>query len=629
GSINNKTLKISSLVGDKEILILIDCGSTHCFIDEKVAMALGCKLEGAKMLSALSIAKLMRRRSIVTKGELFLSHKTLNNVEENNKILELLLQCEDVFQEPNSLPPERNIEHCIELLLDAIPKKQHPIDMLMAKRLKLKGLYLNKLTVKHNFPILVIGELLEELYGAKYVSQIELRSGYFQIKMRQEDIPKTSFITHSGHYEFLVMPFGLCNAPSTFQDIVNTVYEPYLRKFVLVFFDDIIIYSNDWAMHLVHLKKVLELLKKHQLYAKRNKCTFAQMKVEYLGHIISWEGIATDPQKVECMLKWPTPTTVKKNACEWNHEAEEAFNQFKEVMTTAPVLAMPDFSKPFIVETDASGKGIGVVLMQEGRPITYLSKALAAKNLGLSTYEKEFLALLLGVTKWRYYLQRNHFIIRTDQKSLKHILDQRIDSVLLQKWVAKLLGLSYEVQYKKGNENRATDALSRVGHEQEESQSNAITTQPTLKGGLQNWVKKYEVCQRSKHENNLYPGLLQPLPIPEQAWYCISMDFIEGLPNSEVHLPEFEDEVFKVYLATILARRFKKRGEEYRVYRAKHDFRHESHDKGADIDRAIKGSIEFGGNLISPAESGAVLGQLGRDQIGEGIGDFSGETYPN
>ncbi|KAK4390228.1 Transposon Tf2-12 polyprotein [Sesamum angolense] len=460
--------------------------------------------------------------------------------------------------------------------------------------------YLNKLTIKHNFPIPVIDELIDELYGAKYFSKINLRSGYFQIRMRQEDIPKTSFITYSGHYEFLVMPFGLCTAPSTFQDLMNTVYEPYLRKFVLVFFDDILIYSKDWGMHLVHFKKVMELLKKHQLYAKRNKCTFAQMKVEYLGHIISWEGVATDPQKVECMLKWPTPTTIKalrgflgltgyyrkfikgygiiskpltlllkKDACEWNHEVEEAFNQLKEVMTTAPVLAMPDFSKSFIVETNASGKGIGVVLMQEDRPIAYLSKALAAKNLRLSTYEKEFLALLLAVIKWRHYLQGSHFIIKTDKKSLKHILNQRIDSVLQQKWVAKLLGLGYEVQYKKGSENRAAYVLSRVGHEQEESQSNAITTQVPLwvqelqssyegntlfqiviqaktldatafpgyeyaiGGDIQNWVKECEVCQRSKHENNPYPGLLQPLPIPEQAWFCISMHFIEGLPSSE------------------------------------------------------------------------------------------------
>ncbi|KAL0337660.1 UNVERIFIED_CONTAM: Transposon Ty3-G Gag-Pol polyprotein [Sesamum calycinum] len=214
-------------------------------------------------------------------------------------------------------------------------------------------------------------------------------------------------------------------------------------------------YSKGWGMHLVHLKKVMELLKKHQFYAKRSKCTFAQMKVEYLGHIISWEGVATDPQKVECMLKWPTPTTVR---------ALRGFlgltGYYKKFIKGYGVISKP-LTLLLRVETDASGKGIGAVLMQEGKPIAYLSKALAAKNLGLSTYENEFLALLLAVTKWRHYLQGNHFIIKTDQKSLKHILGQRIDSVLQHKWVAKLLGLSYEVY----NSSQTLDATSFPDYE--------------------------------------------------------------------------------------------------------------------------------------------------------------------
>ncbi|KAL0326251.1 UNVERIFIED_CONTAM: Retrovirus-related Pol polyprotein from transposon.6 [Sesamum radiatum] len=171
--------------------------------------------------------------------------------------------------------------------------------------------YLNKLTVKHNFPIPVIDELLDELHGAKYFSKIDLRSGYFQIRMKKEDVPKTSFITHSGHYEFLVMPFGLCNATSTFQALMNQVFEPYLRKFVLVFFDDILIYSKEWGLHMLHLRKVLELLRKHQLYAKQSKCSFAQQQIDYLGHVISEGGVATDPEKIECMKNCPVPTLSK------------------------------------------------------------------------------------------------------------------------------------------------------------------------------------------------------------------------------------------------------------------------------------------------------------------------------
>ncbi|KAL0455650.1 UNVERIFIED_CONTAM: Retrovirus-related Pol polyprotein from transposon.6 [Sesamum latifolium] len=347
--------------------------------------------------------------------------------------------------------------------------------------------YLNKLTVKHNFPIPVIDELLDELHGAKYFSKIDLRSGYFQIRMKRENIPKTSFITHSGHYEFLVMPFGLCNALSTFQALMNQVFEPYLRQFVLIFFDDILIYSREWGLHMAHLRKVLDLLR----------------------HVISINEVSTDPLNVECMKNWPVPTSIKalrgfldslgitgsslkvmefSDAFIWSPEAEATFENLKKVMTNAPVLALPNFFKPFVVETDACGKGIEAVLMQEGRPIAYLSKALVAKNMGLSTYEKEFLALLLVVTKWKHYLMGNHFIIRTDQKSLKHILDQR---------------------YKKGSDNRAADALSRVEHDRGESHSHAISTQVPL------WIQE---IQTSYEGNTLFQTIIQAKTLDAMAF---------------------------------------------------------------------------------------------------------------
>lgn len=241
-----------------------------------------------------------------------------------------------------------------------------------------------------------------------------------------------------------------------------------------------------------HIKVVFSILRAHKLYVKKEKCVIGQEEVNYLGHVISNKGVAVDPNKIAAMLEWPKPTTVtalhgflgltgyyrkfirgygkiarpmmdmlKKGSFKWSAKAKESFESLNEVMTKALVLALPDFDKPLIVECDASGSGIGGVLMQERRPIAFFSHSLQGKNLFLSTYEKEMLALVLAIQKWIPYLLGRKFIVRTDQKSLKHLWEQKITTAAQEKWLVKLMGFDFTIEYKKGKDNLVADALSR------------------------------------------------------------------------------------------------------------------------------------------------------------------------
>jgi hypothetical protein len=280
---------------------------------------------------------------------------------------------------------------------------------------------LNEVTIKNKYPLPRIDDLFDQLKGAYVFSKIDLRSGYYQLKIQASNIPKIAFITWYGLYEYTVMSFGLTNVLAYFMYLMNKVFMEYLDKFVVVFIDDILKFSKNEEEHDKHLHMVLQKLRENQVYAKLNKCEFWLTEVSFLGHIISAGGISVDPSKVKDVLIWNTPQNVsevrsflglagyyrrfiegfskisnpmmellaKDKTFEWTPRREASFQELKKRLTTTPVLTMPDMEKPFSIYFDASGQGLGCVLMQDGHVVAYASRQLRKNEEKYPTHDLE------------------------------------------------------------------------------------------------------------------------------------------------------------------------------------------------------------------------------------------------
>ena len=452
----------------------------------------------------------------------------------------ILSEYKDVFpdQLPPGLPPRRDVDHRITLKPGAVPISRSPprlsspelaelkkqlIELLNGgkirpcvspwgastlfvakkdteeKRLCFDYRPVNEVTIKNNSSLPNIEELFDQLLGAKFFSKIDLRSGYHQIRIHPDDVDKTAFNTRYGHYEFLVVPFGLCNAPSTFMEMMQRVFRDCVDELVIVYMDDILVYSKTAESHAQHLRHVMGLLRKHKLYAKKSKCLFFQRKIKFLGHVISSDGISVDEDKIAAIQRWPVPRNVTElrsflglagyyrkfvrdfskvavpltlllrpeNTFDMKNEQLQSFRALKHLLSHTPVLTIPDMNLPFVESTDASKFAIGAVLSQDKghglQPVAYMSQKLSPSATNWQVHTHELFAVVQALKQWRHYLlgSKDPFIIEADHRSLEYIQSQPHIAPMEVRWIEFLQQFNFTMKYREGKTNVVADSLSR------------------------------------------------------------------------------------------------------------------------------------------------------------------------
>ncbi|GKU89663.1 hypothetical protein SLEP1_g3776 [Rubroshorea leprosula] len=458
--------------------VLFDSGASHSFIARSYALkrVLPVDTSDCELHVDTPLGEVMTTR----KGFL-VSVADASSVTSKLEDIPVVREFLDVFPEDlPSLPPDREVEFAIDLVPSTGPTSKASYHMALAELKELK-VQLEELLEKGfirpsvspwGAPVL-IDDLFDQLKGAQVFSKIDLRSGYHQLKIKPDDVSKTAFRTRYGHYEFLVMPFGLTNALARFMDLMNRVFSKYLDKFVLVFIDNILIYSSSHALHEKHLRTVLETLRNERLFAKFKKCEFWLDNVAFLGHVVTKDGISVEPQKIEAV-----DTKFK-----WTPECEKSFLILKDKLVTAPILALPINGERFTIYSDASKKGLGCLLMQKDRVIAYASQQLKPYEENYPTHDLELAAVIFALKILRHYLYGETCEIFTNHKSLKYIFTQKELNMRQRRWLELLKDYDLTISYHPSKANKVADALSR------KSSSTASSILATQKELLEDLVK--------------------------------------------------------------------------------------------------------------------------------------------